>query len=117
MHMSKKRLRCKTFPEGLRLFGARHAESGLGQLPVAVGIDHLLDIAGDSADQVDVALFEEVVERVAHRTTDDDEDTELFDLVGTLENGFAFHWDCLAGYVPLPARFQKAQLGAGVQDR
>jgi len=74
------------FPEGLGLSGARHAESSLRQRPVAVGLDHFLDIAGDSADQVKVALFEDVVESVAHRTADDEADAESFDLVGTLEN-------------------------------
>jgi hypothetical protein len=86
-------------------------------VPSRVGLGYFLDITGNPADHVDVAFFKEVIERVAHRTTDHDADAELFDLSGTLKNVIAFERNCTASDFLISARCQEAQLSAGVQDR
>lgn len=103
--------------EGGSLFGTRHAEPGLRQRPVAVSFDHFVDVAGDSADQVDVGLPEKVVKRVAQGTTNNKTDPEFLDLGRTFENGISLERYCFLGSCEPRAGFHKPELSAGIKNR
>lgn len=100
-----------------RLFGTRHPEPRVVQRPVAVCGYHLIDVTGDSADQIYAGFPEKIVERFAHRTADDNPDAKLFDFAGAFVNRPGFHWDRTFGHTLFSTRFQHAQLLAGIQNR
>ena len=100
-----------------RLFAARHPEPRLVQRPVAVCGYNLIDVTGNSADQINAGLPEKIVERFAHRTADDNLDAERFDFAGAFVDRPGFHWDCAFGHTLFSTRFQQAQRLACIQNR
>jgi len=105
------------FPDLWRLIGARHTEARLIERSPVVSVDHLVDVPGDSADQIDVRLPEKIVEGVAHRTADDDADAQLLNFAGPFKKRSVFYRYRTASVFLLPVRFQQAQPGASVQNR
>jgi hypothetical protein len=69
-----------------RLFGAWHPKPILTQRSVAMCSEHFIDVTGNSAYQVYAGFSQKIVERFAHRTTDDNPDAKLFYFTGALEN-------------------------------
>lgn len=86
-----------------RLFGPRHPEPGMAQRPVAIGRDHLINVSGNPADQIDTGFPQKIEECFAHRATDDNSDAQFFDFAGAFENGWAFYGDRSLGDALLSA--------------
>ena len=63
-----------------------HAEPALLQRTIAESRYHFRDISGDATDQVNVGLPQQVVERLAHSTADDETDPQLFEFGHPFEN-------------------------------
>lgn len=94
-----------------------HSKARLFEAAVMEGLDHLLDFSGNSAYGLDVGMFEQLEERIAYGTANDDPDSMLLQYAAAFKQGNALQRQSGSHGFFTAFGFEQQHLVAGIQNR